>query len=167
MAQKLPTPIGLMAATDPIGIRIMNVCRHINIRIPDDIAVLEVDNDVHLCSVAMPTLSSLDHNAVTIGYEVARLLDLRMEGEATPPFPIMISPGKIFTRQSTDLIAVEDPLVAEILLLYSRRSHAWHSGLRCTGQIYGIRSLASTSFSESSRTDTGTGDDSYTSEEVT
>jgi len=80
--------------------------------VPDQVAVVSVDNDEHLCSLSNPPLTSIDINPGRVGYEAAALLARLMAGEEASEEPIYLSPSGIITRQSTDVLAIDDQLVA-------------------------------------------------------
>ena len=77
---ELPKPIGLLACNDIRGQQVLNVCREIGVAVPDEVAVLGVDNDEVLCELADPPLSSVIPNTERIGYEAAALLEEMMAG---------------------------------------------------------------------------------------
>jgi LacI family transcriptional regulator len=79
--------------------------------VPDEVAVIGVDNDEALCELAIPPLSSVDVNSVQIGYEAAELLEKLMNGGKAPRQPIEIAPRGVVTRRSTDVLASEDEAV--------------------------------------------------------
>jgi LacI family transcriptional regulator len=81
------------------------------LRVPEEVAVLGVDNDPVLCNLTLPPLSSIDVNGEQIGYEAAAWLDRLMDGRKPPPDPILIEPGGVIARRSTDLLAWDDPAV--------------------------------------------------------
>jgi len=104
----LPTPIGLMCANDDTGFRVLETCRQLEIRVPEDVAVVGVDNDDFLCSLAHPALSSIDTRPERIGYEAARLLDRMMRGEKVEPGRRLLDPVEVVARQSTDVLSISD-----------------------------------------------------------
>ncbi len=108
----LPRQTGIIAACDPHAVRVLQACQQVRLSVPDEIAILGIDNDTHLCQLMTPQLSSLDQNATILGYEAARLLDLKMSGKKTPARPITIPPLYVVQRRSTDVVAVDDPDVA-------------------------------------------------------
>jgi len=108
----LPRPVGVMACYDFRGRQVLDACRRRGIRVPDDAAVLGVDNDDLLCDLADPPLSSVILNPRRAGYEAAELLDGLMGGAAPKPVARLIGPLGVATRQSTDVLAVEDPGVS-------------------------------------------------------
>lgn len=111
--QTLPRPIGILAANDTHAMRLLASCRNLDIAVPEEIAILGINNDGHLCETLTPTLSSIDPNAEQIGYEVARLLDLKMQGKALPKKTLFVRPVRVVRRQSTDMSAIENEEVAE------------------------------------------------------
>ena len=111
--KKLPKPVGIMTAHDSQGVQVLNACRRAGLRVPDDIAVVGVDNDPVLCELAGPPLSSLDQNAGKLGYEAAALLDRMMRGESVEATNYFFEPGEVITRQSSDVVAVKDENVSK------------------------------------------------------
>ena len=110
--QSLPKPIGLMACNDVRGQQVLNACREAGIAVPDDIAVIGVDNDEVLCDLADPPLSSVAPNTYQIGYEAAALVDRLLEGGKPAKKPTYIDPIGVVTRVSTDVLAIEDRQIA-------------------------------------------------------
>ena len=104
----LPRPVGVMAGNDARGQQILNACRDLGIAVPDELAVVGVDNDEVLCELCHPPLSSVAPNTRKIGYEAAALLDRLMAGEPPPTEPIYILPLGVVARQSTDILSFED-----------------------------------------------------------
>lgn len=110
----LPKPVGIMACNDELGLQVLDACRRCAAAVPDEVAVIGVDNDVPLCDLAIPPLTSIDVNAEGIGYEAAALLDRLMSGDRPAGAKaIKVRPRGVVTRRSTDVIASEDADVAE------------------------------------------------------
>jgi LacI family transcriptional regulator len=108
----LPRPVGLMACNDIRGQQVLNACRDAGIAVPDEIAVVGVDDDEILCDLATPPLSSVAPNTRRIGSEAAELLARLMAGSPAPAQPVLIEPLGVVTRQSTNALAVDDRDVA-------------------------------------------------------
>lgn len=108
----LPTPVGIVVAHDTQGVQLLDGCRRAGIRVPDDIAVVSVDNDPVLCEVATPPLSSLDQNVQKLGYEAAAMLDQMMLGKKFAKQNYYFEPGQVVVRQSSDVLAVGDERLA-------------------------------------------------------
>ena len=124
----LPKPIGLMACNDLRGRQVLNACRIRGIAVPDTVAVIGVDNDEVLCELADPPLTSVAPACEQIGYRAAQYLDAMMDrGVASRAKPlaaehIEIEPIGVVMRQSTDVVAMEDPrIVATVRYI---RKHA-------------------------------------------
>lgn len=119
----LPQPIGILCAEDVHAMRLLEVCRACRIAVPERIAILGVDNDAVVCSVANPPLSSVDLDSRLMGYEAAALLARRMAGRSPRGETHFIPPSHIATRQSTDILAIADPDVAEAIRCIRENAH--------------------------------------------
>lgn len=120
--QTLPLPVAVFTCYDIRGRQVLDACRRFSINVPDDVAVLGVDNDELLCSLAFPPLSSIIPNALRTGYEAAAILHRLMNGEMVGPEGHLIAPTGVITRQSTDVLAVEDPSVARAVRYIRERA---------------------------------------------
>ncbi|MFK8111483.1 MAG: XylR family transcriptional regulator [Rubripirellula sp.] len=123
--QQLPRPVAIMACYDFKAQQILDVCRELEIAVPEEIAVLGVDNDRLLCEFASPPLSSVIPNTKQTGYEAAELLDQMMKGESVSTEPLVTKPLGIKARESTDVLATKDQDVAAALRYI--RQHANHN----------------------------------------
>lgn len=110
--RRLPRPIGVLASYDIKAQQLLDVCRELDIAVPEEVAVIGVDNDRLLCALASPPLSSVIPNARLTGFEAARLLDRVMAGERVPTDGHLVKPLGVQTRQSTDVLALDDPDIA-------------------------------------------------------
>ena len=113
--ESLPKPIGIFCPLDTHAIYLINVCNDAGIAVPEDVAIMGMENDAQLCEAVFPTLSSIDLNGRLGGYHAAMLLDKMMNGEPLPPLPIFQKPSHIAKRQSTNMVAVANPIVAKSL----------------------------------------------------
>lgn len=120
--RKLPKPIGVMACYDFGGQQLLDVCRELDIAVPEQMAVIGVDDDARLCRLCTPPLSSVIPDTHRAGYEAAKLLDRMMNGERIVGEAILIPPRGIAQRQSSDVYAVDDPDVVAALRFI--REHA-------------------------------------------
>lgn len=112
---RLPKPVGVMACNDLRGRHVLEACRRAGLQVPKEVAVIGVDNDELMCELAVPPLSSINEGSEQIGYQAAQLLDRLMTGRKRRPVHLIVPPTDLVTRQSTDVVAVEDPVVAEAL----------------------------------------------------
>ena len=112
---RLPKPIGIMACYDIMAQQLLDVCREQGIAVPEEAAIIGVDNDRLLCNLSDPPLSSIECDSRKTGYEAASLLDRLMSGEAIGEEWIRVEPVCIVTRLSTDTLAIDDPMVAKVV----------------------------------------------------
>ena len=112
-----------MACYDIKAQQLLDVCRELNIAVPEEVAVIGVDNDELLCELADPPLSSVISNTHRTGYEAASLLNQMMSGVKVEPEASLIRPLGIKTRQSTDTLAIDDADVAAAVRFI--RENAW------------------------------------------
>lgn len=119
----LPKPIGIMCCNDDRGLQLLDACRRAGVAVPDQVAVIGVDNDQELCGLATRPLSSVDVNSQRFGFSAAALLQQMMaSGTLRPPSDTLFPPSHVVTRLSTDTLAVEDPALARALRFI--RDHA-------------------------------------------
>jgi len=111
----LPKPIGIFACYDNRGQQVLEACRRAGLIVPEEVAVLGVDNDEVLCALSSPPLSSVILNPRRVGWQGAALLSLMMQGEKLEPAAHFVPPVGIETRQSTDVLAVSDSKIAAAL----------------------------------------------------
>lgn len=111
---RLPRGLGIFAAMDQRGRHVIEACREVGLRVPDDVVVLSVDNDPLLCELCEPSLSSIALDAYRAGHEAARVLHRLMDGERVGPHTrILVGPTHVSRRQSTASGFDQDPVVAE------------------------------------------------------
>ncbi|UED87600.1 XylR family transcriptional regulator [Streptomyces profundus] len=111
----LPKPVGVLACYDIAGQEVLEACKIADLRVPDSVAVIGVDNDDLIGSLTSPPLSSIEPDTTRTGYLAAELLDLMMRGRSLEPGLRLIEPTRLVARQSSDILAVDDPLVAGAL----------------------------------------------------
>jgi len=110
--EKLPKPLAVFASYDIRGREVLDACRRRDIAVPEQVAVLGVDNDEMLCGLAPVPMSSIIPNTLRTGYEAGALLDRMMSGDKISGGAHLFPPLGVATRQSTDISAVDDPHVA-------------------------------------------------------
>ncbi len=113
----LPKPVGIMACYDAAARTILDVCRDLELLVPEQVAIIGVDNDEVLCDLSDPPLSSVAPDTETIGMEAARRLDAMMDDPSHSQRGeiVIVPPCGIVTRRSTDTEAITDPLVAGVV----------------------------------------------------
>lgn len=111
----LPKPAGILACNDIRGRQVLDACSQMDITVPDDVAVVGVDNDELLCNICNPPLSSVFPNAERLGFRAAELLKSIMAGEDPPQQNLNIEPLGVVTRASSDVMAVTDKELSHAL----------------------------------------------------
>ena len=119
----LPKPIGLFACYDIRGRQAVEACRRAGLAVPDEVAVLGVDDDAVLCGLTSPPLSSVIPDAIGAGRRAAELLGALLRGERLDRDEWLLPPVGIATRQSTDVLAIDDELV--VAAIRHIREHAY------------------------------------------
>ena len=112
---QLPKPLAILGYIDDVAVEILTACRAEKIRIPEQVAVLGVGNDELVCNFAPVPLSSIDESRETMGYTAAQLLDDRLNGKPATRKMVAITPSRVVSRQSSDILAIENVHVAHVL----------------------------------------------------
>ncbi|TVP78627.1 MAG: helix-turn-helix domain-containing protein [Puniceicoccaceae bacterium] len=121
----LPKPCAIYTKSDYDSAWLANLCHEAGLRIPDDIALLGADDNALICDSQWVSLSSVRYDLGRIGYEGAAMLDRLIAGEVLETRLKLIPPQGITVRQSTDALAVADPLIREALAYL--QAHLRHS----------------------------------------
>lgn len=111
----LPRPIGVMAAHDHLGVEIIDAAVDMGFKVPDEVAVLGVDNNIFKTALPAVPLSSIQHDSERVGYTAAKALDALMNGRQPSLFTELIPPIGVASRHSTDLVLTRDPVVSQAL----------------------------------------------------
>lgn len=110
--RNLTKPVAVMVSSDQLGLALLEACRTEEIDVPEQIAVASVDNDLALCEISTPPLSSVRGGHFRVGFEAAALLDQLIGGKAAPQDPILVPPTGIVLRESSNIHAIDDSSVA-------------------------------------------------------
>jgi len=110
--KRLPKNTAIFACNDYHALTISETCRFVGISVPDDLAILGVDNDELLCNISTPPLSSMIIDAEKGGYVVGKVIDEMLADPGKEPFNIILPPQQIITRESTKKYVVRDKYVA-------------------------------------------------------
>jgi LacI family transcriptional regulator len=126
--KSLPKPVALMACNDIRGRQVLEAVRLCGLEVPEDVAVIGVDDDQFICNLSNPPLSSVAFNLQQAGYQAAELLDQLIRGKVRQPQRIMVESLWVVARRSSHVIATEDRHVAAALRFI--RDHArWAIGV--------------------------------------
>ncbi len=115
LLKDLPTPVGIMVASDRIGFAVLEACRRLGLRSPEEVAVIGVNNDEMYCKLAHTSMTSIDVQPREIGFRAAEMLDALMGGEKLKETQILVPPARVVFRDSTDMTRSEYPEVARAL----------------------------------------------------
>ncbi len=115
----LPKPCALFCCWDEVAFRAVQSAIERGIAVPEDLAVLGVDNDPVFSSTSRIPLSSIDPDIVRMGFLTASWLAEMMEGKVLKQIKLerLVPPKGLVIRQSTALDAIEDPVVRRFLEL--------------------------------------------------
>lgn len=120
--EALSLPIAIMAANDSLALALIQAAASMALRIPEDVAVLGVDNDRWAQVLSPVPISSLATDLRQIGSDAAQMLDGLMSGRLSADVPPRwIVPVKAITRGSTDVVHQPDPAVRDALHLIRTR----------------------------------------------
>ncbi|QDT65163.1 XylR family transcriptional regulator [Calycomorphotria hydatis] len=112
---QLPKPLAVFASRDTDAVEVIEACLSSGLSVPDEVAVLGVDNTETICDCLRIPLSSISCNWEKVGYEGAALLHRLIKGGRVSLETTYIPPTGIVTRRSTDSMAVEHPEVVKAL----------------------------------------------------
>jgi LacI family transcriptional regulator len=121
----LPTPVGVMACNDTCGRQVLEACLRAGRNVPDEVAVVGVDNDELICHLATPALTSVALDLEAAGFAAAGLLDrLLSGGHQGGPQVLPVRATGVVGRRSTEPVLHASPLIAKALRFI--RDHAGH-----------------------------------------
>lgn len=120
--RSLGKPIGIFSVHDPLARMLCGVAVEEGLQLPEQVAVVGANNDVLVCGLCYPPLSSVAIPWHRIGALAGKWAQLLIEGDAGPKAPLQVTPGPVVIRQSTTLAAINDPELRRILQ-YLREHH--------------------------------------------
>ena len=115
--------MGIFACYDACGQQLLEICRYYDFMVPEDIAIIGVDNDELLCEMATPSMSSIIPNSFRTGAYAAEIMDRMMRGEKLAGRKHSIEPLGVRKRVSTDVLTVGDHHVAEAVAFIRQNAH--------------------------------------------
>ncbi|CAM4142205.1 XylR family transcriptional regulator [Vibrio agarivorans] len=122
--QMLPTPTGIIAATDSRARHLLQVCEQLNIMVPDKVSVIGIDNEELARYLTRVSLSSVGQGSKEMGYRAAKMLHKLVEsrnkadyqpGQVVKHARVLVPPTRVYERQSTDYQALKDPYVIQAM----------------------------------------------------
>lgn len=113
--KELPKPVALFACDDYFALQVSEICKVINISIPEEIALLGVDNDEFICNLSYPPISSIATNDEEIGYNTGKMLHKLIVNNENYSFCVSKRPLHIEKRQSTEKYNVSDKHISKVI----------------------------------------------------
>ena len=110
---QLPKPVGILGYDDGFAHDLAGACLEAELSVPDQVAIIGVNNDDLLCDSAWPPITSIDGDFGRCGFLAAKMLDRLMNGETLEPAErlIQLPPIGVVRRQSTDVLVIDQPEV--------------------------------------------------------
>jgi LacI family transcriptional regulator len=121
--RSLPKPVGIMVCNDRRGQHITEACAKAKFEVPYEVAIIGVDNDEYVCDISNPPLSSVALDVESAGFRACELLDKMMAGEKMEPQTVVVHPTRVATRQSTNIIAVDDVFISRAMYFIQRNAN--------------------------------------------
>ena len=108
-------PLAVLTCNDICAQQVLNACREQGLSVPEEIAVMGVDNDDVLCELCDPPLTSIEPDTERLGREAAALLDRLMHGRSAGAHAVLLPPARLVERASVNTIGVQDPILNSAL----------------------------------------------------
>lgn len=105
---KLPEPCGVATCHDEFAHEVVECCKNLGRSVPFSVSVVGVNNYRLICETTMPPLSSIAQNSERLGYLAAENLVRMMNGEAPPAEQVLVPPGQMIVRRSSEFLALDD-----------------------------------------------------------
>ena len=121
--KSLPHPVGVLVCNDDRARNVVESCILAGLRIPEDVAVLGVNNDDFICEMADESISSIAMDVQEAGFEAAKLLDKMMKSQKGSKTKIIVKPNRVVVRHSTDILAVDDNHVRSAVKFIRQHLH--------------------------------------------
>ena len=118
----LPKPVGILAAADLLSAKIITAARIAKLSVPDEVAVIGIDNDEELCENSVPSLSSVEPDFFRSGVMAAEILNELMDRRTSKPIRMTYPPLRLVRRESTRRLPKGDKSVSDALELIRRES---------------------------------------------
>jgi LacI family transcriptional regulator len=113
--KSLPKPVAVLGCNDIRCRDIMEACKTARLNVPGDVAIMGIGNDNLICDFTVPPLSSIALDVEDAGFRAAQLLDNILKGQKMDGQLVTIQPQYIISRQSTDILAIEDSEVKKAI----------------------------------------------------
>ncbi|MCB0662522.1 MAG: DNA-binding transcriptional regulator [Saprospiraceae bacterium] len=112
----LPKPVAIFTCDDNRAEHLMEAAKMAKIHIPEEMALLSVDNDELICKTSTPSLSSIQQDEINGGFLAAELMEKMIQEHRIIKQDILLEPLQIITRHSSDVFALDDPYIKKALI---------------------------------------------------
>lgn len=112
---ELEKPLGLFVVSDYRARLVIDACQQHGLNVPEDVALISVDNERTICEHCDPKLTSIDRNAWVVGYRSAEVLDGLIRGQEPNKPEILVPPKGLIARASSDTLAIDDPRLRDAI----------------------------------------------------
>ncbi len=113
---QLDLPVGILANTDITASLVIQAATEMDLRCPEDIAVMGLWNYKIVCESTLPPLTSIEIDYHKFGYEAATILHRMIaEPDYQPPTITRTDGRKLIIRESTDYLSFDDAHIATAL----------------------------------------------------
>ncbi len=120
--KQLPRPLCVFACNDDRALYILEACKIAGFSVPEEVAVLGVDNDELVCNLSSPSMSSIELDFERAGFWAAQHLN-QLILKLTDNQTIQVVPVEIIERRSTDVLAISDEFVVAALIFIRSNFH--------------------------------------------
>lgn len=110
----MPKPLALLCCEDFMAAQLCVMCQRAGLSVPEEVAIMAYGNDPIVCDLAPVPISAVDLNRGEKGRTALRLLQDLIAGKPVPS-RTLIAPKGIVTRRSSDILAVDNPLVVRTI----------------------------------------------------
>jgi len=117
---KLPKPVAILCSHDLRAYQLLEICKSKGISVPNEVAILGVDNDPLICTFSTPSLSSIDPDAFSIGLRAAQTIDAWLSHPDRPPKSQFVTPSGLTARRSSEVYPVDPPWLSDALVFIRR-----------------------------------------------
>ena len=121
--QSIAKPFGVCAPNSVLARTVVDVARDCGLDVPDDVAVIGVNDDPLVCDATKPRLSAVVQPSEQIGFEAAQRLDQLMRGQGVASRQVFYPPLGVAARRSTDVLAIDDEDVRAALRFIQDHAH--------------------------------------------
>lgn len=150
--EKLERPVGVFAANDDRGYDVIEFCRANQLRVPEDIAVIGINNDTLVCENCHPRLSSIQPDFEQEGYLAAETLSRMMHPAPCTPHPaprtLFVGVKQVVRRESTAELSLSGKLVQRALVYIRKNALKGISVTDVAAHLHVSRRLADLRFRE-------------------